>query len=141
MMKYAVFALLIALGIASGAVYFQQSRIEVLNQNVATARADVATARAVVERQQQDMKRLSDRRDKDQIALTALQVRLSGIRTERDAARARLDSWRGKLDVETIKRPAVVARAARIALNRSMRRAYKATGGGESAGDIPPPPG
>jgi hypothetical protein len=72
----------------------------------------------------------------DAVILATHTLRMEQIAAERDRAHAELDRWRKTLDAETLKRPDVAARAARIAINRSMRRAadLTAAGGGDSNG-------
>lgn len=63
--------------------------------------------------------------------------KMERVTAQRDAERAKLDSWRDTLYAETLKRPDVVARAARIAINRSMRYAAGLTAARNGEGDDP----
>jgi hypothetical protein len=71
----------------------------------------------------------------DAVTLATHTLRMEQIAAERDRAHAELDRWRKTLDAETLKRPDVVARAARIAINGSMRRAADLTAAGGGDGD------
>lgn len=59
----------------------------------------------------------------NQMSLRYVTDQFNSIASANDFLRQQTDKWRSRLDDETFKRPKVVARAARAAISRSMRRA------------------
>jgi hypothetical protein len=140
--KAIVAAVIIALGgLAIGLAYRHYTGLvddkARLTADLAAERADrEADRRTFQETQAQNLKTIAALQDEakhNAQVLADYTIKMERITEQRDRAHAQLDKWRSTLEAETIKRPAVVARAARIAINHSMRRAYALTAprGGE----------
>jgi regulator of replication initiation timing len=125
--NYVLIVLGILLLLATGAASWQYQRANGLQEALATSEsaraADQATAKMANERNQQTIRELQAASIQNQIDLGLYAMRQQEIASENDRLRIAADKWRSRLDDETIKRPKVVARAARRAINSGMRRA------------------
>ena len=133
---YVILGVLLVVSGMAATIWFQHREVRNLNRAVATEKANVVIEKANTTRAMQaaveaetETKKLLARRSEDQRELGLVQGALKKVEAERDENRARLDSWRSRLEAETLKRPEVVERAARIGIERTMKRACQVTGG------------
>ena len=116
---YVILAVLLIMSGMAATIWFQKREIRSLNRAVATEQANVKIEKANAEvakkaaiEANDETKKLLARRGEDQRELGAVQEALKRVAVERDDNRARLDSWRSRLETETLKRPEVVEQAA-----------------------------
>lgn len=122
----AMMAAIVGLGVV---IWFKDGKIEDLNKDVATEQANNVTLRGEIKFQNESIISLEVQRALDQDQIKRLQENFTTIQVKRDKAVANLNSWRTRLEEEGLKRPKVVARAARKAINQNMTLACKASGG------------
>lgn len=121
----------VGIAILSGIVAFLWDQNGALRDNLATERSNVATLEHAVAGRNQAIQDLRIQRVRDEAALQRLNDKMIDATRDREEATARYNRIRSTLDAETLDRPEVVARAARIAIDHSMRAAEHATGGGQ----------
>lgn len=134
----AVAAVMLVMGVI---ITFLWSENGQLQTDLATERANVQTAKDALNDQKIENVKLRKDFEAQGRRLTDLddQVKEWGdLYAEKERE---LNAWRGRLEAETLKRPEVVGRAARRAINRSLLDAEQATGsdpnGRAAAGDPP----
>ncbi len=130
-------AVALMLSLATNAFLFQ--RTQDLAEDVATERANVATLQNAVYERDRAIRDLEIQRVRDEAALQRINDQMIAIERERHEEAQRYERYRSRLDEETIARPEVVGRAARIGISGSMRAVQCATGGGECDDDEPAP--
>lgn len=127
MTKYIVFGAAIVIGILCAALWLLKGENDRLHEDLAIERVNVVTLQADVASRDEAIQQLEVQRVRDEFELSRIQDEMNDIDRSRAEAEQRYDKLRSTLDAETIDRPAVVARAARIAIGGSMRDAQCAT--------------
>lgn len=127
MTKYILFGAAIVIAILTAALWLLKGENDRLHEDLATERANVEVLKADVASRDQAIHRLEIQRVRDESELSRIRDEMTDIDRDRAEAEQRYDQLRSTLDAETIERPEVVARAARIAIRSSMRDAQCAT--------------
>lgn len=124
-----------------GFAYWQYGRANGLERDLATSESNVAVARTEVAGLNENIKQLDALRVLAQQRSDDLSKRMNDIISERDDARAALDSFRDRLRDAAIKKPTLIGRRASLATERVMRDFARATGGGaeDDGGEAVPP--
>lgn len=122
--------LIVVLGLAA---YLLYGETQDLREALATERSNVVVLQRAVQDRDAAIKDLELQRVRDEAALQRMNDQMIDANRDLSEATARYNRVRSTLDAETLKRPEVVGRAARIAIDRSMRAVESATGAG--AGD------
>lgn len=129
----AVAAVLFVMG---GIIWFLWNENGSLKTSLATEVANVTRVKeALTEQRVEYVKLHSDFKNQaNQLGELDLQIKEMGeLYAEKER---QLNAWRSHLEAETLRRPEVVRRAARRALNRSLRDAEQATGSPADGGGV-----
>ena len=139
-MKYMVLGLIVALALTTGAGVFLYNQTLNLQEQVAIEKANVQTAKDQVAEQNQTILRLEKNVEITQIKITQLSKENNLITQEKDAANAKLNSYRGRLGTLAAKKPGLIGRRATTATSRLMQQFFQSSGGREtSEGDTTVP--
>lgn len=112
--------------VLAGFGYWQYERASALTERLSASQAarlaDQKTAAAVNEQNLRAIADLREQAAEDNAELQRVNGRLNDIGAANQVMRNRINKWRDRLEAETFKRPAVVARSARRSVNSVMRR-------------------
>lgn len=137
----AVAAVVATLGVT---VWWQQSRVEDLTQRAAAAQASALVMKGAVESANATVALLIKRNEEQQQRMVALEGKVLNVTSERNNARAQLDSYRRRIDAAALAKPKLVGSLASKSIAGVMQQFYEATrhgareGTGGTAGSAPP---
>jgi len=142
--RYLVAVGAVAVLIIGGLGYWQYKEAQAARNNLAGAKAHIGILKDTVDHLNDSIAGLIERRRDDQNRMNELASLLREVEEQRDVARNRLDSHRGKLRDRAIKDPEDIGRRATRATRRLMLDVLRASGGSganQSGGnrEIPPP--
>lgn len=120
-------AALVVILLFGGAAYWQYNRANEYQTALSKSEANrIADAKDAKRANDASLKTIADLKESAaelRVRLEFTNNELNDITAANETLKSQNDSWRSRLGAETLKRPKIAARAARIALNRVMRRA------------------